>query len=189
MAKAGTESVTRLIHKICVASRGAATAPPPASRPITEAPTTPRNIVRTSPMFEERRYRRNFRMLAKIARPSRTAATIVAKLSSATIIFADSLATSVPVTPMATPTSAAFRAGGRSPRTSQVCPVGSEELIDDTSEQSGRSVSRADVLERDEAGAPRRMDPRAGRRRRRPGPWGVLGQAQGHVQIRPLRSR
>ena len=50
-------------------------------------------------------------MLAKMARPSRTAATIVAKLSSARIILAASLVTSVPVMPIATPMSADLSAG------------------------------------------------------------------------------
>src|SRR5215207_6796877 len=50
-------------------------------------------------------------MLAKMPRPSRTARTIVAKLSSARIIFAASFVTSVPVMPMATPMSALLRAG------------------------------------------------------------------------------
>ena len=59
-------------------------------------------------MFDESRKRRNLRMLAKIPRPSRTALTIVVKLSSARIMSAASLATSVPPTPIATPMSAAF---------------------------------------------------------------------------------
>jgi hypothetical protein len=50
-------------------------------------------------------------MFAKIPRPSRTAETIVAKLSSARIMFAASFATSVPAIPIATPMSAALRAG------------------------------------------------------------------------------
>ena len=50
-------------------------------------------------------------MLAKIDRPTSTAATIVAKLSSASTMSAASLETSVPVIPMATPMSAAFSAG------------------------------------------------------------------------------
>ena len=50
-------------------------------------------------------------MLAKIARPSSTAATIVAKLSSASTMSAASLETSVPVMPMATPMSAVFERG------------------------------------------------------------------------------
>ena len=50
-------------------------------------------------------------MLAKIARPSSTAATIVAKLSSASTMSAASFETSVPVMPMATPMSAVFSAG------------------------------------------------------------------------------
>ena len=50
-------------------------------------------------------------MFEKIARPSSTAATIVAKLSSASTMSAASLETSVPVMPIATPMSAVFRAG------------------------------------------------------------------------------
>ena len=50
-------------------------------------------------------------MFAKIARPSSTAATIDAKLSSASTMSAASLDTSVPVMPMATPMSAVRRAG------------------------------------------------------------------------------
>ena len=50
-------------------------------------------------------------MLAKIARPSSTAATIVAKLSSASTMSAASFDTSVPVMPMAMPMSAFFSAG------------------------------------------------------------------------------
>ena len=44
-------------------------------------------------------------------RPSLTALTMVAKLSSVRIISAAPLATSVPVTPIAQPMSAALRAG------------------------------------------------------------------------------
>ena len=50
-------------------------------------------------------------MLSKITRPSRTAATMVEKLSSARIILALCLVTSVPVMPMATPMSADLTAG------------------------------------------------------------------------------
>ena len=50
-------------------------------------------------------------MFEKMPRPSRTARTIVAKLSSARIIFAASLVTSVPVWPIAIPMSADFSAG------------------------------------------------------------------------------
>ena len=46
-----------------------------------------------------------------MVRPSSTAETIVAKLSSSSTMSAASLATSVPVIPMATPMSAFFRAG------------------------------------------------------------------------------
>ena len=50
-------------------------------------------------------------MFAKIARPSSTAATIVAKLSSASTMSAASFDTSVPVMPIATPMSAVLSAG------------------------------------------------------------------------------
>ena len=50
-------------------------------------------------------------MLSKMRRPSATASTIVAKLSSASTIVPASRVTWVPVTPMATPMSAARRAG------------------------------------------------------------------------------
>ena len=50
-------------------------------------------------------------MLSSTPRPSRTASTMVAKWSSARIMRAASLVTSVPATPMATPMSAAFSAG------------------------------------------------------------------------------
>ena len=50
-------------------------------------------------------------MLSKMPRPSRTASTMVAKLSSARIILAASFVTSVPVTPIAMPMSADFSAG------------------------------------------------------------------------------
>ena len=50
-------------------------------------------------------------MFPKTARPSSTAETIEAKLSSVRVIAAASLVTSVPVMPMAIPMSAFFSAG------------------------------------------------------------------------------
>ena len=50
-------------------------------------------------------------MFEKIARPSSTAATMDAKLSSASTISAACLETSVPVMPIARPMSAVFNAG------------------------------------------------------------------------------
>jgi len=55
IARAGPESVIRLIHRICVASSGSTTASPEPVSPITPAPTTPRKTVSTSPMFEDSR--------------------------------------------------------------------------------------------------------------------------------------
>jgi hypothetical protein len=51
------------------------------------------------------------RMLSNVTRPSSTAAVIETKLSSARTISEASLATSVPLSPMAMPISAALRAG------------------------------------------------------------------------------
>jgi len=64
-----------------------------------------------SPMFDDSRNIRYFLMLPNMPRPSSTAATIDAKLSSRSVIAAASLATSVPVMPMATPMSARLSAG------------------------------------------------------------------------------
>ena len=54
-ASAGAPSVTRLIHSSCVARSGNTTTPDSAERPRACANTTPRNMVMTSPMFEESR--------------------------------------------------------------------------------------------------------------------------------------
>ena len=53
----------------------------------------------------------NFWMLSKMPRPSSTALTIDAKLSSVRTMSEASFVTSVPVTPMAMPMSAALTAG------------------------------------------------------------------------------
>mmetsp|Transcript_8751 Transcript_8751/g.16115 ORF Transcript_8751/g.16115 Transcript_8751/m.16115 type:complete len:241 (-) Transcript_8751:834-1556(-) len=68
---------------------------------------------------------RIFRRLSQTTRPSRTATTMVAKLSSARIISEASRATSVPSLPIATPMSAALRAGASltpSPVMEDTCP-------------------------------------------------------------------
>ncbi len=54
---------------------------------------------------------KNFLMFSLMLRPQRHAFTMEAKLSSRRIISAANLATSVPVIPMANPTSAFFKAG------------------------------------------------------------------------------
>ena len=94
-------------------------------RPMTPASTTPPKTVKTSPILDDSRKRRNFLMLSKMRRPSRTASTMVAKLSSASTMVAASLVTCVPVMPMATPMSAARSAGASltpSPVMDTVCP-------------------------------------------------------------------
>lgn len=55
MAMVGAESVIRLIHRICVASNGRATAPWLSIRPMARAPSTARNTVSTSPMLDDSR--------------------------------------------------------------------------------------------------------------------------------------
>ena len=67
----------------------------------------------------------NFVRLSKTLRPSSTAASIEAKLSSVRIMSAAPLATSVPVMPMATPMSACLSAGASftpSPVMATMCP-------------------------------------------------------------------
>ena len=72
-------------------------------------------------------------MLAKIARPSSTAATIVAKLSSASTMSAASFETSVPVMPMAMPMSAVFSAGASLTPSPVIATIGAAALqrVDD----------------------------------------------------------
>ena len=99
-ARAGTESVTRLTHSSWIARSG-------DGRPIRK----PAKTVRISPMLHDSRKCTVLRMFAYTPRPSRTAATMVVKLSSASTMSAAPLATSVPPRPMAQPMSAARRAG------------------------------------------------------------------------------
>ena len=84
-ASAGSPSVTRFTIRSWTAVRGRGT---PA-----RVATATRSI---SPMLDESRYIRYFLMLPKIPRPSSTAATMEAKLSSVRVIAAASLVTSVP---------------------------------------------------------------------------------------------
>ena len=99
-ANAGRPSVIRLSHRIWMGRSG-------LGRPSRMAA----NITMISPMLHDTRYCTDFLMLSKTTRPSRTAATIVAKLSSVRIMSAALLATSVPVMPMAAPMSARLSAG------------------------------------------------------------------------------
>ena len=54
-ASAGAPSVTRLIHKSCVASKGNTTPLASAFSPNRSASNTPKNMVSTSPMLDESR--------------------------------------------------------------------------------------------------------------------------------------
>ncbi len=54
-ARAGAASVSRLIHRIWVASSGVTMPSLPLVSPSTPANTMPRNIVMTSPVFDDKR--------------------------------------------------------------------------------------------------------------------------------------
>ena len=69
------------------------------------------NTATISPMFVPSKKPIAFFMFAYMPLPSLTASTMVAKLSSVSVISAAPLATSVPVIPIAQPISAAFSAG------------------------------------------------------------------------------
>ena len=99
-ASAGIESVTRFIHKSCIASSG-------EGRRIKNAQST----VSISPMLLDKRKWTVFLMFSNIPRPCSTASTIVEKLSSVSIMSAAFLATSVPLCPIAQPISAHLSAG------------------------------------------------------------------------------
>jgi len=93
-------AVVMLIHKICVGVIGSVIPRKMA-----------RSITRPSPKLVGRVHVINFVRLSNTPLPSSTAFSIVAKLSSMSIISAESLATSVPVIPIAIPISAFFTAG------------------------------------------------------------------------------
>jgi len=65
----------------------------------------------TSARLAANKKRMNFLIFSKIFLPSFIAVTMVAKLSSIIMRSATSRLTSLPLIPIATPTSAAFRAG------------------------------------------------------------------------------
>ena len=111
-ANAGSESVTKLIHNICIGNKGSIKL---MSIPnvllkngVISIHTNNKTI---SPMLLEIRNSIAFKIFAYILLPSSTAETIVAKLSSVRITSAASFATSVPTIPIAHPISACFSAG------------------------------------------------------------------------------
>ena len=98
-ASAGKQSVTRFIHSRCTGSR------------MVKPSMVAKKMLSTSLMFEPSRNWIALRMLPYTRRPSSTAPTIVAKLSSASTMSAAFLVTSVPVMPMPTPMSADLMLG------------------------------------------------------------------------------
>ncbi len=114
-AIAGRASVSKLTQRIWRGRKG-------IGIPIRK--TT--EITITSSKLAESRKRMNFLRFLYMTRPLSTVSTIVAKLSSVRIMSPASLATSVPVTPMAIPMSAALRAGASftpSPVMATMCPL------------------------------------------------------------------
>ena len=114
---AGTISVPISIVKICIIVRGTGIKPPEIRYKAGAA---------ASGVLLSNIYLRNFRILLYTLRPSSTARTIEAKLSSLKIISAASFATSVPVIPIAIPISAFLRAGESltpSPVTATIFPI------------------------------------------------------------------
>ncbi len=112
-ARAGSPSVMRFIHSICTGRSGmyARVGSTPRRRKIKLPKTIAINMSNTSEILHESKKRMNFFRLSYITRPSLMAFTIVAKLSSVSIISLASLLTSVPVMPIARPISAFFREG------------------------------------------------------------------------------
>ena len=100
IASAGKESVTRLIKSKCTGSKGTGN----AIRDVY-------NTAKIPAVFPESRNCTALMIFRYTFLPFATALMIVAKLSSARIIDAASLETSVPVIPIATPISAFFNAG------------------------------------------------------------------------------
>lgn len=99
-AVAGGPSVTRFTQSRCIAVRG-------SGKPSKVA----KKMAQISPMLQLIKKQIKACILAYMRLPSSTALTMVAKLSSARIMSAASLATSVPVIPIATPMAACCSAG------------------------------------------------------------------------------
>ena len=100
MAMAGRESVSRLINSRCTGAKGNGSA-------LIDVYSTQR----IPAIFPDNKNWMEFLIFRYTFLPFATALMIVAKLSSARIMAAASLETSVPVIPMATPISAFFSAG------------------------------------------------------------------------------
>ena len=114
-ANPGKPSVTRLIQRIWIGRSG-----------IGKPKNGAKNSVHISPELLVMVYFINLRILSNTRRPSRIAATIVAKLSSIKTISEASRATSVPFFPIAIPILAAFNAGASltpSPVIATNCPL------------------------------------------------------------------
>mmetsp|Transcript_23162 Transcript_23162/g.59346 ORF Transcript_23162/g.59346 Transcript_23162/m.59346 type:complete len:387 (+) Transcript_23162:1106-2266(+) len=99
-ASAARESMMRFTHRSCSTVRG-------VPRPVTAATKATVSATRLTVSWNWR----NLRMLPKMQRPHSTALTMEPKLSSRMTMSDASLATSVPQMPIASPTSASFRAG------------------------------------------------------------------------------
>ena len=100
IARAGRESVSRLMNSRCTGVKG-------TGSPIRDV----YNTAKIPAVLPDSRNKMAFLIFLYTLRPFATALMIVAKLSSDRIMSAASLDTSVPVIPIATPMSAFFNAG------------------------------------------------------------------------------
>ncbi|KAG9796027.1 hypothetical protein KCU88_g368, partial [Aureobasidium melanogenum] len=103
--KAGNDEVSMLIHRICSGDRGNTENPELSWNP------SPQINKITSPTLDVNRCKTNRWMLSNMRRPSSTALTMLAKLSSVKTMSDADLATSLPFRPIAMPTSANFSEG------------------------------------------------------------------------------
>ena len=110
---AGNESVTKLIHKMCIGSNISKLLISVISNHllINGVNKVAKNKTIISPTLLDSKNCITFKILSYIFLPSSTADTTVAKLSSVKITSAASFATSVPTNPIAHPMSAFFSAG------------------------------------------------------------------------------
>ena len=100
-------------------------------------------ITRPSPRLVGRVHVMNFVRLSKTPRPSSTAASMVAKLSSVRTMSAESLATSEPTIPIATPMSACLSAGASLTPSPVIATTSSRDCRASTMRSFCSAVTRA----------------------------------------------
>ncbi len=135
-------AVVILIHRICTGRMGSEV---PRMMAV--------SMTRPSPKFVGKVQTMNFVRLSKTPRPSSTAASMEAKLSSVRIMSAASLETSVPVMPMAMPMSACLRAGASLTPSPVIATTWPRDWRDFTSRSFCSGATRAKTVARSAASA------------------------------------